>query len=144
MSCPLWVVLLWLGSADISSREWFLAWSYGRLIFNFPRKFHPIFYNSFPIYIPRLHWGSLFSTFLSAHSISCLFDNVILILWDDISLRFLFSFLWLLVKLHTFSHTCWLIVCILWKKNVDSGPLPILIWVCFCFFFLLLSSMSSL
>ena len=61
--------------------------------------------------------------------------------WGDISLWFWFAFPWWLVMLSIFSCVCEPSVCVLWK-NVHSGPLPI--FQSSCFFFLILSLVSTL
>ena len=84
-----------------------------------------------PFYIPtNSAQGFLFSTFLPAFAISCLFDNRHSNRYEVIP-YFGFVCISLLMMLNTFSCTCWSFVCHLWE-NVFSVLLCPLFLMCPC------------
>ena len=94
-----------------------------------------------PVYIPtNSAQGFIFSISSPTLVISCLFDSSHRGRCEGMSCGFdLFS--WWLVRLSTFSCTCWPSLCLLWKMSIHVLCPPFNEIV---FFFLLLRCMNSL
>ena len=92
------------------TKSW-IAGSYGgSIFFFFLRNFLMVFHSGCPIYIPTNSASVLFPPHLCQNLWALIFLLLTISLW------FWFAFLWSLVILSIFSHTCWPSICLLWKN----------------------------